>query len=86
MDVRDCFGQLYGTDLLNTMKERPEFYIRLFSDLQLAPNEALIVDDNPQALAWAEEPGARTVLVGNAQAVSGGTLCIGNLAELPALL
>lgn len=86
MGVRDCFGQLYGADLLNTMKEGPEYYIRLFSDLQLAPAEALIVDDNPRALAWAKELGAHTVLVGNAEERSNGTLCIGSLAELPAVL
>ncbi len=86
MGVRDCFGQLYGTDLLNVMKEAPEYYIRLFADLQLTPAEALVVDDNPRVLAWARELGAKAVLVGNAQNVNNGTLHIGSLAELPALL
>ncbi len=86
MDVRHCFGQLYGADLLNATKEGPEYYIRLFADLQLAPAEALIVDDNPRILTYARAVGAQTVLVGNTQDVNNGMVCIGSLAELPTLL
>jgi HAD superfamily hydrolase (TIGR01509 family) len=86
MGVRDCFEQLYGTDLLNVMKEGPEYYVRLFADLQLSPAEVLIVDDRPRALTWARNLGARSVLVGNVQEVNNDMLCIGSLAELPALL
>ncbi len=86
MGVRDCFGQLYGADLLNIMKEGPEYYVRLFADLQLSPAEVLVVDDRPRVLAWARELGARTVLVGNGQEVNNDMLCIGSLTELPDLL
>jgi HAD superfamily hydrolase (TIGR01509 family) len=86
MGVRDCFGRLYGADLLNAFKGGPDYYSRLFADLQIEPGAAVIVDDSPRALTCASELGARTVLVGAAQATGGGTLHIGSLAELPALL
>jgi HAD superfamily hydrolase (TIGR01509 family) len=87
MGVRACFGRLYGSDLLNTLKETPAFYERLFADARLAPGDALIVDDNPQALAWAKALGATTVLVkAEHQPVADEPLCISSLAALPALL
>jgi len=86
MGVRHCFGRLYGADLLNTFKEGPEYHTRLFADLQIAPADALVVDDSPRALAWARSLGARTVLVGSAGAVVDGTMHIHSLAGLPALL
>lgn len=86
MDVRDCFGRLYGPDLLNTLKVGPAYYERLFADANLAPADALVVDDSPRALAWARELGARTVLVGSARTAMDGMLCIGSLAELPDML
>lgn len=86
MGVRDCFGRLYGSDLLNSFKEGPEYYTRLFADLQIAPGDALIVDDSPRALTWAKEIGARTVLVGATQETGNGMMHISNLAELPTLL
>ncbi|MBA2391163.1 MAG: HAD family hydrolase [Ktedonobacteraceae bacterium] len=86
MGVRDCFGQFYGADLLNTMKEGTEYYSRLFGDLQIAPVDALVVDDSPRALAFARELGACTVLVSKTYEGNSDMLCIGSLAELPALL
>ncbi len=47
MGVRDCFGRLYGPDLIDTFKVGPEFYTRLLADASVAPAEALVVDDNP---------------------------------------
>jgi HAD superfamily hydrolase (TIGR01509 family) len=86
MRVRHCLGRLYGADLLNTLKEGPEFYTRLFADLQIAPGEALIVDDSPRALNWARSLGAHTVLVGAAGEPGDGMAHIHSLAELPAFL
>lgn len=88
MGVRYCFGQLYGADLLNTFKEGPEYYRQLFADLQVAPADTLVVDDRPAALAWARSFGARTVLVwsGSTENIGYDTICMGSLAELPALL
>src|SRR3989440_11707148 len=65
MGVRDCFGRLYGPDLIDTLKEGPEYYERIFADLGIAATEALVVDDSPRATRWATQVGARTVLVGD---------------------
>jgi HAD superfamily hydrolase (TIGR01509 family) len=86
MGVRRCFGRLYGSDFLNIFKEGPAYYARLFSDLQIAPGDALIVDDSPRALTWARSLGAHTVLVGANGEADSGALHINSLAELPALL
>lgn len=87
MGVRDCFGRLYGPDLIDTFKAGPEFYSRLLADAGVTPDEALVVDDNPEMLGWAAEAGARTVLVRATPMERHGTaLRIGSLAELPELL
>ncbi|MEO8972240.1 MAG: hypothetical protein ABI406_11655 [Ktedonobacteraceae bacterium] len=75
-----------GSDLLQLFKEVPEYYSRLFADLQIAPAEALIVDDSIGALSWTSELGANTVCVGAARETSNGTMSISSLAELPTLL
>ena len=75
-----------GADLLNTLKEGPEYYIRLFADLQIAHHDALIVDDSPRALNWTRSLGAHTLLVGAAGEPGDGMAHIHSLAELPAFL
>jgi HAD superfamily hydrolase (TIGR01509 family) len=88
MAVRDLFGNLYGTDRINTFKQGPAYYTRIFADAGVAPAAALVVDDSPAAVGWARAAGARAVLVG----VAGGAPvlsdapAIGSLADLPALL
>src|SRR5258708_2511293 len=58
MDVRGCFGRLYGADLINTFKEGSEYYPRLFADVATPPLTPLLVDDSPDALAWPAHVGA----------------------------
>lgn len=87
MGLSDCFGRLYGPDLINTLKEGPEYYERIFADLGIAAAEALVVDDNPRAITWATQVGARAVLVGDSSLLrTGTTLHIGSLVELPTML
>jgi HAD superfamily hydrolase (TIGR01509 family) len=86
MNVREYFGRLYGSDLLGMLKETPEYYERLFADAQIAPGDALIVDDSPRVLAWARDLGATTVLVNAEHEPVSGMLCIASLAELPELV
>ncbi len=86
MGVRECFGCLYGSDLLNTLKESPAYYERLFANSGISPADALVVDDNSRVLAWAREFGAATVLVSAGRQTADGMMCIGSLAELPELL
>src|SRR6266581_3269207 len=64
MGVHDCFGRLYGPDLIDTFKEGPEYYERMLADLGIAPADALVVDDSPHAIGWATQVWARAVLVG----------------------
>jgi FMN phosphatase YigB (HAD superfamily) len=85
MGVRDCFDRLYGPDLVGAFKDGPRFYQRLFADAGLPPQDALVVDDNAEAVGWAAQAGAKTVLIGAATTSNtGSALCLASLAELPA--
>ncbi len=87
MKVGDCFGRLYGPDLINTFKNGPEYYERIFADLALHPEDALVVDDNPGVLSWAAQLGARTVLVSSSPSPAvENRLSMKSLAELPSLI
>jgi FMN phosphatase YigB (HAD superfamily) len=52
----------------------------VLADLGLPPQKALFVDDNPRALGWAAQAGARTMLVGRRD--DAAFQQIGSLAEL----
>jgi HAD superfamily hydrolase (TIGR01509 family) len=82
MGVRDCFGRLYGPDLIETFKTGPAYYARILAELRLRPEQALFVDDNCAPLGWAAQIGARTLLVGQ-RAEPEGFEQISSLAELP---
>jgi HAD superfamily hydrolase (TIGR01509 family) len=85
--VRSCFDRCYGADLINTFKQGSAYFERLFADLGLRPEEALVVDDGSDVLSWAAQVGARTVLVSpHLHSEKGMTACIGSLAELPTWL
>ena len=87
MGVRNCFQRLYGPDLINTFKNGPAFYERLFADAGILPAEALVLDDSPQAIAWATQAGARAILVGQASTTPDGAVHrIASLAELPGII
>jgi HAD superfamily hydrolase (TIGR01509 family) len=87
MGVRDCFGRLYGPDLIDTFKEGPEYYERLLSDAGVAPAHALVVDDSLDAINWAAQIGAQTVLVGTSPSpMTRARHRIGSLTELPGLV
>ena len=87
LGVRHCFGRLYGADLVNAFKEGPEYYARLFADVGVQPEMALVVDDSAEALDWAARLGARTVLVSSSpHPETGTTPRLKSLAELPAFL
>jgi len=54
-------GSRFGPDLVDCAKEGPEFYRRIFAACGIRASQALVVDDQPTALDWAEEAGARVV-------------------------
>jgi len=86
MGVRDCFGRLYGPDLIETFKNGPAFYERLLADAGVAPSDALILDDSPKCLGWAEQAGARGILVSNAPQSPATLTRIASLADLPGFI
>lgn len=87
MGVRACFDRLYGPDLVDTFKDGPRFYRRIFADAGVEPRDALVVDDNANAARWAALAGAKTVLIGAAPpSDTHPAWCLGSLAELPALI
>jgi FMN phosphatase YigB (HAD superfamily) len=55
--------RLYGPDLIDCAKEGPEFYQRILADRNLAPQQALFIDNDPAAIGWAHRVGARAIQV-----------------------
>jgi HAD superfamily hydrolase (TIGR01509 family) len=84
MGVRDCFGGLYGPDLVGVWKDGPEYYARIFARAGVDPGNAIVIDDSPAALGWAMEAGARAVRVGPARLPAGAMIAIPALKDLPA--
>ena len=83
MDVRHLFpAQVYGQDLLGMAKGSPLYYERLFADTQIAPEDALVIDDSPLALINAASVGAATVLVAAMRPEGYEGQLIGSLAEV----
>jgi len=87
LGVRHYFGRPYGADLINAFKQEPQYFERIFADSGVRPTEALVVDDSAQALRWARQVGARTILVSSSLPPEQDTIPhIGSLTELPAWL
>lgn len=87
LGVRRSLGRLYGADLINTFKAGSEYYARLFADVGVQPEEALVVDDSTEALRWVSQLGAATILVGSSlHPETNSTPRLGSLAELPVFL
>lgn len=87
MRVRDCFdGHLYGPDQVDLAKASPMYYERVFNHCAINPADALVVDDSEQALNWAAETGAHTVLCNRTAPVDSRHGHISTLAALPRLL
>ena len=87
MDVRTCFGRLYGPDVVGAFKDGPRFYERILDDAGVAATDAVVVDDNAIVLGWAAQVGARTVLVGRQRQRDGFVgQHIASLAALPGLM
>ncbi len=51
----------FGPDLIDCPKEGTEYYLRLFDECKISPRQAIVIDDQPQCLDWAEEVGARVI-------------------------
>ncbi len=87
MGIRDCFRVLYGADLVNQAKENADYYRKIFVHAGVEPKSALVVDESPRVLAWAQSVGAATCLVSLDPSPKAQTdLVVSRLADLPAAL
>jgi FMN phosphatase YigB (HAD superfamily) len=87
MGVRDCFGKLFGPDLVDAFKPQRIYYERIFADTVVDPADAVVVDDFRPSIEAAAELGAWGVLVSaSPQPDLEPRQWISALAELPQLL
>ena len=88
LGVRECFtGRLYGPDLVQAQKASALYYQRILVDVGVEPSQALFVDDNANAIAWAAEAGARAVhMCRQGDAAPAADHVVSNLLELVDLL
>ncbi len=86
MGIADCFGTLFGPDLIATGKSGPAYYRRILEAVKLDPTEALFVDDTERVLNWAADLGAATVLCHPEPPGSPRHRHVRVLAELPGAL
>jgi HAD superfamily hydrolase (TIGR01509 family) len=87
LGLDSLFTSLYGPDLVNTPKQAPTYYERIFAHAGVGASSALVVDDSPEMLRRAQVTGAMTVLVSHDRKAGDGFAgVIESLADLPALL
>ena len=65
MGVRDCFGHLFGSDVVDAWKGSAEYYRRMFAHSGVDAGAAIVVDDNANCCRWAAEAGAQAVRITN---------------------
>ncbi len=51
----------FGPDLVDCAKEGPVYYRRILEACGIGPAQAIVVDDQPECLDWAEEAGAKVI-------------------------
>ena len=87
MGVRGLFDKLYGPDLLDLPVQGPGYYEHLFQDSSTDAQQAIVVDDSEDRVAWATDAGALAVLVSQEEHSSKvGVHVVSRLAELPSLI
>jgi FMN phosphatase YigB (HAD superfamily) len=73
--------------VITDQQQRAAEFGRLFADVGVQPEEALVVDDSADATRWAARLGARTILVSaSPHPKTGATPRLESLAELPGFL
>jgi len=82
LGIGSCFATYSGIDLAGWTKNGPEYYEGVFGHAGVAPQDALVVDDRPEAVGWARELGARTVLITGEAAPGEAGIMAASLAEL----
>lgn len=61
MGVRDCFTQLYGPDLIDTLKTSERYYLEILKDLDINPEQTIFIDDDPRILAILNKMGFHAI-------------------------
>ena len=64
LGIRDCFVQLFGSDLVDTFKNRREYHERVFEVSGVDPANAIVFDNDDGPLEWAASLGATAVRIG----------------------
>jgi HAD superfamily hydrolase (TIGR01509 family) len=59
--IKKYFKNFYGPDLINILKVDAAFYKAIFNDLNIPPNQAIIIDDKPYYLKIAKSLGAHVI-------------------------
>jgi HAD superfamily hydrolase (TIGR01509 family) len=85
LGVRDRFGHVSCRDEDVPPKPAPDVYLRACAALEVAPHEALAVEDSPNGIAAAKRAGLRCIAVPNRITstldFSAADLVVGSLAE-----
>jgi len=66
LDLRSCFEQVVGGDMVTQKKPAPEIYLKTAGLLSLAPDECVAVEDSEPGLVAAKEAGMFVIAVPNA--------------------
>ena len=61
--VRDLFGTLYGSDIVDTWKLGPDFYRAVLAHSGADAHDAVTVDDSRAAVGWARDCGMKALLL-----------------------
>ena len=61
MGVRKYFTRLYGPDLVNVPKNDARFYRSIIEHSMIDPSKAVVIDDKPLFLAYAEKTGFKVI-------------------------
>ncbi len=85
----DAFVErMFGPDLVDCPKEGTEYYKRIFDTCEIPANRAIVIDDQPHCLDWAEEVGARVIqsTLIDAAIAPEFPVALSNWSDLPLLL
>jgi phosphoglycolate phosphatase-like HAD superfamily hydrolase len=63
MGVRNCFGTLYGPDIVDVPKYCARYYRSIFAHAGVEPADAVVLESDADACEWARETGARAIEV-----------------------
>lgn len=86
--VEGYIDNWFGADLVDCAKEGPEFYHCVFAACGIRPSQAIVVDDQPECLDWAEEAGARVIqaCIKRPRGEAEFPVVMTDLAELPRMV